>query len=768
MNSLLWRYTPATIRAAALRPLVLAALVLPAAAEAQHSVARLWNEAALHAVRNDFPRPTVHARNLFHLAVAMYDAWAAYDNDAPAWLLGKEVGGFRCGFDGVEPPAALLAARQEAISFAAYRLLMHRYKDSPRAEETLPRFDTIFASYGYDPGITSTDYAGGSAAALGNYIARCVIDFGLQDGANEENGYANRYYEPVNPPLYAALRGNREILDPNRWQPLVVKEFIDQTNVVYNGEQPDFDSPEWGRVTPFALGAGELNFNERDGNQYWIYHDPGPPVHADAEGEAPLEEVYKWSHTLPLLWSSHLDPADGVEIDISPASLGNFDLDDFGTIENFPRTIEGLGAFYNRFDGRGPGRGRGLNPHTGEPYRPVMVPRGDFARVVAEFWPDGPGDESVPGYWFVLLNSVGDHPLFEKRFAGRGPVLDGLEWDVRAYLTLGGALHDAAVAAWSIKGWYDYIRPIGAIRWMAEKGQSSDPGLPRYSPDGLPLVDGFIETIREGDPVAEVAGDPNFHVGRVKAYTWKGPDFIDDPETDAAGVTWILAVAWWTYQAANYVTPPNAGYVSAPAAFSRAAAEVMTLLTGDEFFPGGLGEFRAEKDEFLQLENGPSVDVTLQWATYRDAADQASLATFWAGIQSPIDDIPGRLIGRRVGIDAFHRAGELFSRPGTAVEETAAAALPGALALAQNFPNPFNAGTTIRFDLDRPGEIELSLYDLNGQRVAALARGWRPAGGYEIRWDARDEQGFGLASGVYVYRLRAGARSHSRKLLLLR
>ena len=761
------RHTLPTIRAAALRPLVLAALILPAAADARHSVARLWNEAALHAVRNDFPRPAVHARNLFHLSVAMYDAWAAYGT-SPTWLLGNEAGGFRCGFEGVEPPADLRAAREEAISYAAYRLLTHRYENSPRAEETLPRFDTVFASYGYDPAFTSTDYAGGPPAALGNYIARCVIDFGLQDGANEENGYANRFYEPVNPPLYAALRGNRQILDPNRWQPLVVKEFIDQTDAVYNGEQPDFDSPEWGGVTPFSLDAGDLTLKERDGNQYRIYHDPGPPVHADTEGEAPLEEVYKWSHTLPLIWSSHLDPADGVEVDISPASLGNFDLDEFGTIADFPRTIEGLGAFYDRFDGRGRGRGRDLNPHTGEPYHPVMVPRGDYSRVAAEFWPDGPGDESVPGYWFVILNNVSDHPLFEKRFAGQGPVLDDLEWDVKAYLTLGGALHDAAIATWSIKGWYDYIRPIGAIRWMAEKGQSSDPELPRYSPDGLPLVDGFIETIREGDPVAEVAGDPDFHVGRVKVYTWKGPDFIIDPETDAAGVTWILAVAWWTYQAANFVTPPNAGYVSAPAAFSRAAAETVTLLTGDEFFPGGLGEFRAEADEFLQLENGPSVDVNLQWATYRDAADQASLATFWAGIQSPIDDIPGRLIGRRVGIDAFHRAGELFSGSQTAVEETGQAAQPGALALEQNFPNPFNAGTVIRFDLDRPGEIELSLYDLGGRKVATLARGPRPAGRYEVRWDGQGRDGSRLASGVYLYRLQAGERSQSRKLLLLR
>ena len=44
-----------------------------------HSVARVWNEELLEAIRNDFARPTVHARNLFHTAIAMWDAWAAYD-----------------------------------------------------------------------------------------------------------------------------------------------------------------------------------------------------------------------------------------------------------------------------------------------------------------------------------------------------------------------------------------------------------------------------------------------------------------------------------------------------------------------------------------------------------------------------------------------------------------------------------------------------------------------------------------------------------------
>lgn len=68
----------------------------------------------------------------------------------------------------------------------------------------------------------------------------------------------------------------------------------------------------------------------------------------------------------------------------------------------------------------------------------------------------------------------------QKRIGGTGAVIDDLEWDVKSYFALGGALHDAGIAAWGIKGSYDEVRPISAIRAMASHGQSSDPTLPSY------------------------------------------------------------------------------------------------------------------------------------------------------------------------------------------------------------------------------------------------------------------------------------------------
>ena len=78
-----------------------------------------------------------------------------------------------------------------------------------------------------------------------------------------------------------------------------------------------------------------------------------------------------------------------------------------------------------------------------------------------------------------------------------------------------------------------------------------------------------------------------------------------------------------------FVTPPFAGYVSGHSTFSRAAAEVLSIITGSPYFPGGIGEFKAEKDRFLSFESGPSVDVVLQWATYKDAADECGLSRIW-------------------------------------------------------------------------------------------------------------------------------------------
>ncbi|WP_420573465.1 T9SS type A sorting domain-containing protein [Kordia sp.] len=663
--------------------------------QAQHSVAREWNEELLNAIRGDFARPTVHARNLFHSALAMYDAWAVFDTTSQTVFLGKTYGNYTCTFDGIAVPSDIAAARHEIMSYAMYRLLTHRFASSPGATTSLASFQTLFESYGYDINFVSTDYSTGSYAALGNYLANEIINFGHQDGSNEQNDYDNQHYQPSNNPLILEIYEDTNDIDPNKWQPLAFDVYIDQSGNVYPLNTPDFLSPEWGEVIPFGLKPEDLDiFN--DGFDCYVYNDPGAPVYIQESNEDGIDDPYKWHFALVSLWSAHLDPADNTMIDISPGAIGNLDT------TAFPETFEEYKAFYDILQGGDPSTGHATNPATNQPYVPQMVKRADYARVLAEFWADGPDSETPPGHWFTIMNYVSDHPSVEKRLNGTGPILDDLQWDVKCYLALGGAMHDAAINTWGIKGYYDYVRPISAIRYMAGKGQSSDASLPSYDPHGLPLIPNYIELIETGDPLA---GTNDENVGKVKVYAWKGPDYINDPTQDIAGVDWILANKWWPYQRGTFVTPPFAGYVSGHSTFSRAAAEVLTLLTGDEFFPGGMGTFDIPQDNFLVFEKGPSAPFTLQWATYRDASDQTSLSRIWGGIHPPIDDIRGRIIGEKIGVEAFQKANGYFSGSLNTEEF--------AIHTTRVYPVPFTNQLTIETENQQIATI--NLYSIEGR-----------------------------------------------------
>ena len=668
------------------------------------SIARLWNEVLLDAIRNDFARPTVHARNLFHLSVAMYDIWAIYDDNARPYLIGNTVHGFSSNLEDFILIDSKEESQRKAISYAMYRLLSHRFQNSPNVESSQASFDLIMNKLGYNTSYSSLLYEFGNAAALGNYVAQTIIDYGLQDGAREQTGYDNAYYEPVNAPYALDLNNNDPINDPNRWQPLGLDTFIDQGGTIIDGNVPPFLSPEWGNVFAFALTDEDKVTYQRDDNEYQVYHDPTDPPYISLTENNDASDAYKWGFTMVSVWQSHLDPSDGVLWDISPNTIGNVD------ISTFPTNYTDYPNFYNYFEGGGNSNGHSVNPVTGNPYETNMVPRGDYGRVLAEFWADGPDSETPPGHWFTLLNYVNDHPQFEKRFQGEGEILNPLEWDVKSYFILGGGMHDSAISAWSVKGWYDYIRPISAIRSMAERGQSTDMSLDNYNISGITLIDDYIEVVEPGDPLA---GFANQHVGKIKLYTWKGHDFIGDTETDQAGVGWILAEDWYPYQRPTFVTPPFAGYVSGHSTYSRAAAELMTMMTGSEFFPGGLGEFVAKKNEFLVFEEGPSQDIVLQWATYRDASDQTSLSRIWGGIHPPADDIPGRFIGQEVAEETFSFAVPYFETELTNVEIGEEIII---------YPNPTTSGEL--FITNTRIEDTIDVFDIKGRKIDILYKSY--------------------------------------------
>jgi len=102
-------------------------------------------------------------------------------------------------------------------------------------------------------------------------------------------------------------------------------------------------------------------------------------------------------------------------------------------------------------------------------------------------------------------------------------------------------------------------------------------------------------------------------------------------------------------------------------------------------------------------------------------------------------------------------------------------ALPTQIALRENYPNPFNPETTIRFELPEAAQVSLAVYNLFGQEVRTLVFGNKKAGYHSVEWDGRDERGREMPSGLYLYRLRVLPRDgegrpfeESRKMMLLR
>jgi hypothetical protein len=203
-----------------------------------------------------------------------------------------------------------------------------------------------------------------------------------------------------------------------------------------------------------------------------------------------------------------------------------------------------------------------------------------------------------------------------------------------------------------VKRQYNGWRPISAIRYCGGAGQSSDPGLPSYHTNGLPLVPGLIELVTD-----ETITTHHFNLtpGKIAIHCWPGqPDF---PEGEVSGVKWIHAEDFMPYQKKTFVTPAFPGYISGHSTFSRSAAEIMTAYTGSKWFPNGMGSYTITT---LVNEYGPTQPVTLQWASYYDAGDQVGLSRIWGGIHPPADDFAGRRVGSQVGLGVWALAQKYF------------------------------------------------------------------------------------------------------------
>jgi FlgD Ig-like domain/Cleaved Adhesin Domain len=94
--------------------------------------------------------------------------------------------------------------------------------------------------------------------------------------------------------------------------------------------------------------------------------------------------------------------------------------------------------------------------------------------------------------------------------------------------------------------------------------------------------------------------------------------------------------------------------------------------------------------------------------------------------------------------------------------------IPFAYSVSRNYPNPFNPSTTINFQAQKDGIVKLIVYDLLGQEVRTLVDGSFQAGAYSVVWDARDDDGSSVASGVYIYRFEAEGFVSVQRMVLLK
>ncbi len=104
----------------------------------------------------------------------------------------------------------------------------------------------------------------------------------------------------------------------------------------------------------------------------------------------------------------------------------------------------------------------------------------------------------------------------------------------------------------------------------------------------------------------------------------------------------------------------------------------------------------------------------------------------------------------------------------TGVEHEVLPSIPNDYSLSQNYPNPFNPSTTIRFGLPMSENVQLKIYDILGREIRSLVNERFDAGAYTIQWDGKNSNGRNVATGMYIYQIRAGQFVQTKKMLLMK
>jgi membrane-associated phospholipid phosphatase len=222
----------------------------------------------------------------------------------------------------------------------------------------------------------------------------------------------------------------------------------------------------------------------------------------------------------------------------------------------------------------------------------------DRKKAIAEYWA---APTTPAGQWHQIAQFISQRDRHS------------LDEDAKLFFILGNAVLDAGISAWNAKIYYNYVRPVTAIRFLATR-----------------------QLLPNNQPYARI----NPHTGVQEVYAWGGP---------GQGTQWIDGSQWKPY----ITTPPFPEYVSGHSTFSAAAAEVLKRFTGSDRF-GGQAAIAPHSSSIES--NTPQQQVVLDWATFSDAANEAGLSRRYSGIHFRDADLNGRAMGRLVGAQAWEKA----------------------------------------------------------------------------------------------------------------
>jgi len=224
----------------------------------------------------------------------------------------------------------------------------------------------------------------------------------------------------------------------------------------------------------------------------------------------------------------------------------------------------------------------------------------DEHKMIAEYWADGPNSELPPGHWDLFAQ-------FIARRDHHGAAERGVDADVKLFFALTNAIFDASICCWDGKRAFASVRPITALRYLFQGQQ---------------------------------------------VLAWAGP---------YRGSRLISGEDWFPYQPRTFPTPPFPEYSSGHSTFSAAGAEILRLFTKSDRFGASVtlpaGSSRTEPGVV------PAHDLTLSWATFSQAADQAGISRRYGGIHFEQGDVDGRRAGHMVAQMAWDKAQSYISGP---------------------------------------------------------------------------------------------------------